>query len=113
MNDYLDLACKHLGVDKGSVIKHRIQGDNYSVIVDNGILGCPKYYVPISQLEELRAQPAALPVPAAVDLNYRELQDIAKELGIPANQKADELRAALWPEEPPFGVALLSLDEEE
>ena len=107
MTDYLDLACKYHGVDKGRVIKHRAQigpsgSDDYSIIVDNGILGCPKYYVPISLLEELEVQPdAPLPVPAAVDLasedlNYRELQDLAKEQGIPANQKADDLRAALW-----------------
>ena len=114
MTDYLELACIYHGVDKGKVIKHRAQigpsgSDDYSIIVDNGILGCPKYYVPISLLDELEAQPEAspevmLPVPAAIDLNYRELQDLAKELGIPANQKAEDLRVALldW-----------SLDEEE
>ena len=121
MINYLDLACEYHGVDKGRVIKHRAQvgpdgSDDYSIIVDNGKLGCPKYYVPISLLDELAAQVKAppvvdesLPVPAAVDLNYRELQDLAKELGIPANQKADELRVALesWLR------SAASLDEEE
>ena len=126
MTNYLDLACEYHGVDKGRVIKHRAQvgpdgSDDYSIIVDNGKLGCPKYYVPISLLDELAAQVKAplvaepLPVPAAVefvygtDLNYRELQDLAKELGIPANQKADELRVALesWLR------SAASLDEEE
>ena len=102
MKNYLDLACEYHGVDKGRVIKHRAQigpsgSDDYSIIVDNGIMGCPKYYVPLSRLDELAAQEvdAPLPVPAAVDLNYRELQDLAKELGIPANQKAADLRVAL------------------
>ena len=36
-----------------------------------------------------------LPVPAVIDLNYRELQELAKEYGIPANQSGDELRDAL------------------
>jgi len=157
MTDYLDLACSYHGVDKGKVIKHRDQvgpdgSDDYSIIVDNGILGCPKYYVPISLLEEIEAEaeaalevmqpaPAASdlnyqelqaliivdngilgcpkyyvpishleeikaeaeaalevmqPAPAASDLNYRELQALAKEAGIPANQSADELNVALW-----------------
>lgn len=112
MTDYLELACIYHGVDKGKVIKHRAQigpsgSEDYSIIVDNGILGCPKYYVPISLLDELEAQPEAgqievmLPVPAAIDLNYRELQALAKEAGIPANQSADELNIALaeWSEE--------------
>ena len=97
MTDYLDRACEHLGVDRGSVIKHRVQGDDYIVIVDNGIKGCPKHYIPLSQLQEPEAPPDdLLPVPAAVDLNYRDLQDLAKELGIAANQSADDLRSALW-----------------
>jgi hypothetical protein len=99
MTDYLDLACEHLGVDRGSVIKHRVQGDDYIVIVDNGIAGCPKYYIPLSQLQEPQEPEAPpdemLPVPVAVDLNYRDLQELAKELGIPANQSAGDLRAAL------------------
>ena len=103
MTDYLDRAVEYLGVDKGSVIKHRVQGDDYIVIVDKGIAGCPKYYIPLSQLQEPEAPPdELLPVPAAVDLSYRDLQDLAKETGIPANQSADDLRAAL-----------LEIDEEE
>ena len=107
MTNYLDRACEHLGVDRGSVIKHRVQGDDYIVIVDNGIKGCPKYYVPLSQLQEPEAPIPivihnTLPVPAAVDLSYRDLQEIAKESGIPANQSADDLRSAL-----------LEIDEEE
>ena len=100
MTDYLEFACEYHGVDKGKVIKHRQQvgpdgGDAYSVIVDYGIMGCKKYYVPLSELDEL-AQLSDLPVPAAIDLNYRELQDLAKEQGIPANQKHIDLVNALF-----------------
>lgn len=96
MTDYLDRAIEYLGVDKGSVIKHRVQGDDYIVIVDKGIKGCPKYRIPLSQLQEPEAPPDdLLPVPAAVDLSYRDLQSLARESGIAANQSGDELRAAL------------------
>ncbi len=95
MDDYLDRACKYLGVDKGSVINPRVQGDDYVLIVNKGIAGSPKYYIPLSKLNELE------PASDAYEPSYRELQELAKAFGIPANQKADDLRAAL------------SLDEEE
>jgi hypothetical protein len=100
MTNYLDRACEQLGVDKGSVIKHRVQGDEYVVIADKGIKGCPKYVIPLSQLETIDEVEELLPVPAVIDLNggglsYRELQALAKEAGIPANQSAYDLREAL------------------
>lgn len=106
MTDYLDRACEYLGVDKDNVINPRVQGGDYVLIVDYGIAGSKKYYIPLSKLdgpEQIAPviHDELLSVPAVIDLNYRELQDLAKELGIPANKKADELRAAL------------SLDEEE
>jgi hypothetical protein len=119
MTDYLDLACKYHGVDKGRVIKHRAQigpsgSDDYSIIVDNGILGCPKYYVPISELDALEiAEPLEGLRPPANEVSYRELQELAKEQGILANQKAEDLRAALWPEVEPFGITLWPSEDEE
>lgn len=107
MIDYLDRACKHLGVDKGSVLAHGPSADDhYVVVMDYGIKGCPKYRVPLSQLDEpeVLPEPEPLPAPAAVDLgfddlDYRQLQELAKVSGIPANQKAADLRAALWSDE--------------
>ncbi len=95
MKDYLERACEYLGVDKGSVINPRIQGDDYVLIVDKGIKGCPKYYIPLHQLD--KPEPEQLPKPTTLDMSYRELQELAKEAGIQANQKAALLRAALWP----------------
>jgi hypothetical protein len=102
MTEYLDRAKEYLGVDGESVINPRIEGADYVLIVDYGIAGSKKYRIPLSKLE---GQPAyvqdeeLLPVPAVIDLNYRELQELAKEIGIPANQKADDLRLALFDEE--------------
>ena len=99
--NYLERAKDYLGVDGESVINPRIEGADYVLLVDYGIAGCKKYRIPLSKLEEPAKElpepirEELLPVPAAIDLNYRELQELAKEQGIPANQKADELRLAL------------------
>ncbi len=96
MTDYLDLAIEYLGVDKGDVVKSRVEGDVYIVIVDKGIAGTPKYRIPLSQLTALEiAKQDAQPEQAIADMSYRELQELAKELGIPGNQKADDLIAAI------------------
>jgi hypothetical protein len=106
MDEYLERACKYLDVDVGNVINPRVEGDNYVLIVDKGIAGSPKYYIPLSKLD--KPQPKKLlTANEGVALSYRELQAVAIEQGIPANQSADALRIALWPE-----VKLWS-DEEE
>jgi hypothetical protein len=105
MTDYLARAIEYLGVEPGAVINPRVEGDEYVVIVDKGIAGCPKYRIPLSKLNE--------PVPAAVldydddlgvyAMSYRELQAEAKALGIPAvggkDKLAAEVAAALYVEE--------------
>lgn len=53
MANYLARALKLLGADEDDVLKHRLQGDEYIVILDLGIKGCPKYRVPLAQLPEL------------------------------------------------------------
>lgn len=97
MSDYLILAAEHLGAEIDDFLVADIRGDFMVVVVDKGIAGCPKYYIPLSELEA-----AAGPVEADLgvyDMSYRELQAAAKELGVPANQGRDELIAALWPED--------------
>ncbi len=96
MTDYLERACEYLGVDKGDVVKHRAEGADYIVIVDKGIAGTPKYRVPLSQLASLEiAEQDTMPEVAILNMSYRELQELAKELGLPANQKADDLILAI------------------
>ncbi len=100
MTDYLERACEYLDVDKSSVINPRIQGDDYVLIVDKGIAGSPKYYIPLSKLDALEIAEQLKGIrPPANEVGYRELQELAKEQGIPANQKAEDLLVALWPDE--------------
>jgi hypothetical protein len=44
-------ACAYVGADPERVIKRRIEGDQVILIVNNGILGCPKYTIPLSDLD--------------------------------------------------------------
>ena len=99
---------KHFNVKNGAIVRYREvdEGATIRALVDYGIGGIKVHYVPISELDgPIEVEPVIseelLPVPAVIDLNYRELQDLAKEHGIPANQSGDDLRDAL------------ALDEEE
>lgn len=57
--DYLKAVCEKLDVDPERVVKQRVQGDEFVVIVDNGIAGCPKYVVPLA---DLTVEPEAIEV---------------------------------------------------
>ena len=113
MSEYLDLAVDYLGVTKEQCLVLREVEGQVIVVVDNGILGCPKYVIPISELtiknvplpfdeepepepepeeEEFEYQEIDLDVES---IDYRQLQQMAKELDIPANQSRDDLIAAL------------------
>lgn len=54
-----------LGVSESQVVKWRIEGDSLVVLVDRGILGIPKYILPLDKLPQLpepdmsRAMPVA------------------------------------------------------
>ena len=93
MNDYLNLAAKHLGVEVDDIIASKVYDDHIAVVVDKGIAGCPKYLIPLSDLESADASDLGI-----YELTYRELQALAKELGINARQSREDLIAALWPE---------------
>ena len=109
MTDYLDRAIEHLGADKGSVINPRIEGNDYVLIVDEGIGGCKKYYIPLSELaepepvlaepeipEDIQESPPVSADPELENLTYRALQAMAKEEGISANQGREALEDALY-----------------
>ena len=76
MDDYLDRACEYLGVDKDSVINPRVQGDDYVLIVDKGIAGSPKYYIPLSELA--KPKPVVLEEPENPD-EVEEPRKVEKE----------------------------------
>ena len=109
MTDYLSLASAYLDVEQSAIVKCRVEGDELVAIVDKGIAGTPKYRIPLSALEKPIAEPVAEPVadyegivPGAFDLagmSYKELQALAKDYGVPANQARDDLIDALEDEE--------------
>lgn len=56
MDELVKRACQIVGADPKRVIKSRQTGEAVIVIVDNGIKGCPKYIVPLSDLEVLEPE---------------------------------------------------------
>lgn len=58
--DYLKAACKHLGIVAEQVKKHRIEGENFVVVADMGIKGCPKHIIPLADLHPV--EPATVSV---------------------------------------------------
>ena len=79
--DALLSACRLLGVDPDRVIKFRLEGDEAVVIVDNGIKGCPKYRVPLSDLPEpvteagdVNASPAAVKLAEQLGVNLADIE---------------------------------------
>jgi len=96
MSDYKALAAKHLDKPSDTFMVFRIAGDQAVVVVDNGIAGCPKYIIPLSILDALvEPEPEPEGETYIYNLPYRELQAIAKEYGVTANQKHDALVAEL------------------
>jgi len=98
MDDYLERAVIHLGVDRADVIKHRVEGTDYIVVVNKGIEGCPKYHIPLFLLEaEQKPKPKPIKIvnPMYDSYSYRDVQALAIAANIPANQKRDVLIAAL------------------
>lgn len=59
---YLSLACEHLGIGESSVLSHRVYQDRVVLVVNKGILGCPKFSIPLSVLNagEVQATSGAL-----------------------------------------------------
>jgi hypothetical protein len=96
---------KHFNVENRAILKYREvdEGAIINALVDYGIGGIKEHYIPIAEFArpepEPEPEPDLLPVPAVIDLNYRDLQELAKDAGIPANQSTDDLRFALSLEE--------------
>jgi hypothetical protein len=134
MTDYLQRALQEINSTTGydateeDVMVHgpAADGREYTVVLDRGIKGSPKYRLPIKTLPKLekpgpvqaikeafhktKAAPSetesAWPESVLTDdadeeltglraLSYRELQALAKEADVPANQTSEELIAAL------------------
>ena len=63
MDDVVSLACAALGLDAGRVVSSRVYPDRVGLVVDNGIAGCPKYSVPLSDLVQPEPEPEQAPKP--------------------------------------------------
>ena len=50
--DELKAASEKVGFDVSQVLTWAIRDDALHVVVDNGIKGCPKYIIPLSELVE-------------------------------------------------------------
>ena len=50
MMSRLTVACEYLGVSPADVVKSRVEGDDFILIVNLGIKGVPKYRIPLSEL---------------------------------------------------------------
>lgn len=115
MDKLLILVRQYLDDEEADIVKHRQEGDEIVFLVNKGIAGVKKYRVPLSELTEkqpelppvdeaflpVESPDDGLPVPAAFDLNslddmdYRQLQALAKERDIPANITREGLISAL------------------
>jgi hypothetical protein len=93
-------VAKYFEVKPAAVVRFREvdEGATLRALVDYGIGGIKVHYVPIEEFTPPKPKPEPDLLPA-IDLNYRDLQERAKDAGIPANQKADDLRFALSLEE--------------
>lgn len=49
--DYLAKACEKLNITPERVLSHRITDDEIVLVVDNGIAGCPKSVVSLSEFD--------------------------------------------------------------
>lgn len=52
MTNYLKAACDYVGTTPDKVMVHRVDGAEqvFVLVIDNGIKGCPKYEIPLSEL---------------------------------------------------------------
>lgn len=94
MNDYKILTAKYLDANTDDFMAWRIVADQVVVVVDRGIAGGKKYFLPLSDLDAL-AEPRPADDLGIYGLPYRELQAIAKEFGVQANQKQADIIAEL------------------
>lgn len=67
MTDYLKAACEHVGATPEQVMVHRVDEANqvFVLVVDNGIKGCPKFEIPLSELTTTKPISAESEQPAA------------------------------------------------
>ena len=56
-NNYVTLACAHLGVSQSQILSVRETEDSVIMVIDLGIKGCPKYTVSKTEIEPSEPEP--------------------------------------------------------
>lgn len=50
--NYIKAIAKHFDVKPEQVMSYRVYGDEVATVIDRGIKGCPKYFIPLSELTD-------------------------------------------------------------
>jgi len=61
----LAAACLHVGAELDRVIDYAVYDDRIAMVVNNGVKGCPKYVVPLVELELAVGQKELVEEPVA------------------------------------------------
>jgi pyruvate/2-oxoglutarate dehydrogenase complex dihydrolipoamide acyltransferase (E2) component len=78
----LEAALERTGDSPDSIVKHRIEGDEFVLIVDRGILGGPKFRFPLSELRSAQ-EPESEPAPDQVEIDATgAAEELAAEAGL-------------------------------
>jgi len=87
----INRLAKHYDVEPGVVVRYELIDGGAVVrsLIDYGIQGIKVYELRVDDLKQDET------ITATYDLDYRELQALAKKHGIPANQSKGDLYAAL------------------
>ena len=80
--DYLKLACNNLNIASDKVVSHRVYEDHIVLVVDNGVSGCPKYTISLTDLSEPEETAEQLP-----DGEYIDLEPVIEIAATPGARK--------------------------
>jgi hypothetical protein len=67
-DEYLQSACRLLKVQPSQIMVHRLQADDFVVVINMGIAGCPKHTFAIATLEREIAGTLDVPPTAAPEV---------------------------------------------
>ncbi len=105
MDDKLIAACDYLGIEPEQVLKSRVDGDELVLVVNRGILGCPKYRLPLARLVAAPPAPEEEPEVETVTPDEEEASgaeaEITTTLGDDVKIVVEEVPPETYVEEAP------------
>ena len=78
--DYQKLALEYLGARPDQLMKFRVEVDAVAIVINNGVKGCPKYRIPLEDLQ-----------PVGVDVVALEADEVAIPHELDATRAAEQL----------------------